>query len=201
MISLEIWLLFLGYTVPLVISPGPGNTILTSMGARFGVKGSGPFWLGFEAGNVALCLIYGFGLGQLAHAYPLFGAALKWTGIVYLLYLAWTFIRSTTKSSKYGENDHGRLGLADGFVSVLLNPKIHSMVLAMFTQFLDGGHLVGQVTQLTLAFLVVSIICHFLWIYLGATVLGRLRSEKEQRIQGWAFALCMIVVAGFMVRG
>jgi hypothetical protein len=70
MISWNIWILFFGYTVPMVVSPGPGNTVLATAGGRFGVAGSLPFWAGFEMANVALCLIYGMGLGKALHGHP-----------------------------------------------------------------------------------------------------------------------------------
>lgn len=43
----EVWTAFLGYAVPMIISPGPGNTLLATAGGRYGVRGSVPFWAGF----------------------------------------------------------------------------------------------------------------------------------------------------------
>ena len=70
MIAWDVWVLLLGYSVPMIVSPGPGNTILAASGGRFGVVGSVPFWMGFEAGNLLWCLIYGFGLSQVFEHYP-----------------------------------------------------------------------------------------------------------------------------------
>ena len=42
----EVWTAFLGYAVPMIISPGPGNTLLATAGGRYGVRGSVPFWQG-----------------------------------------------------------------------------------------------------------------------------------------------------------
>jgi homoserine/homoserine lactone efflux protein len=199
MIAWEIWILFLGYAVPMVISPGPGNTLLASSGARSGIRGSVPFWAGFELANVALCLVYGLGLGKTLHAHPQIHEGLKWIGIAYLLYLAWAFAGKPAEKTPDSKKAPGRLGFGDGFLSVLLNPKIHSMILVMFTQFLDPARaLLSQVAQLTLAFLLVGIACHFPWIWAGKAVLGGFTSERAARIQGWVFGGCMILVAAYL---
>jgi threonine/homoserine/homoserine lactone efflux protein len=198
MLTAEVWWLFLGYTVPMVFSPGPGNTVLATAGGRFGIRGSLLFWLGFEVANVALCALYGFGLGHVLHDIPWLHPVLKWGGVVYLLYLAWGFFRSTASSGVESEQP-ARLGYGEGFLVVALNPKIHSMILVMFSQFLDPARaMFTQTALLTLAFLVVCVVCHFPWIYGGKLILGRFRSERAMRIQGWTFGLCMLAVAGYV---
>ncbi|MFS8047582.1 LysE family translocator [Rhizobium sp. BR 314] len=196
MITLEIWLLFLGYTVPMVISPGPGNTLLATSGGRSGLWGSIPFWIGFESGNFLLCLIYGFGLGRALHGHPEFDQVLKWAGIVYLLYLAWGFFQASSKPNCTASVSAAELSCGAGFLSVILNPKIHSMILVMFSQFHDpSSSSPSQVGQLTVAFLIVCITCHFSWIYGGKIILGGFQSARAVRVQGLAFGACMIAVA------
>ncbi|WP_206245668.1 LysE family translocator [Novosphingobium terrae] len=199
MISWQIWGLFLGYAVPMVISPGPGNTLLATTGGRSGVWGSVPFWAGFEVGNLLLCLIYGLGLGRALHDHPEFDRILKWAGTVYLLYLAWGFFHTSAKPNAEGDTPPAQLSCRDGFFSVALNPKIHSMILVMLSQFLDpAASLSGQVVQLTIAFMIVCVVCHFPWIYAGKVILGRFRSEGAMRVQGWAFGTCMLAVAAYV---
>ncbi|NTX04612.1 MULTISPECIES: LysE family translocator [Myxococcus] len=198
MIPAEVWVMFLGYTVPMVFSPGPGNTVLATAGGRFGIRGSLPFWTGFEAANVALCLLYGLGLGRVLQGIPSLHHVLRWCGVVYLLYLAWGFFRASSSPSG-AEDEPERLGFVDGLLTVALNPKIHSMVLVMFSQFLNpAGALLSQAAQLTAAFLVVCVACHFPWIYGGKLILGRFRSERALRIQGWTFGACMVAVAAYV---
>jgi homoserine/homoserine lactone efflux protein len=199
MIAWNIWILFLGYTVPMVVSPGPGNTVLATAGGRFGVAGSIPFWIGFEMANLALCLVYGMGLGNVLHGHPEIQIVLRWAGTVYLLYLAWGFFRSSALSASGGGQDSSRLHTGDGFLSVLLNPKIHSMILVMFSQFLDPAKpLLAQVIQLAAAFLVVCVACHFPWIYGGQLILRRFGSARAQQIQARVFGICMILVAAYV---
>lgn len=199
MIAWELWIPFLGYAVPMVISPGPGNTVLATAGGRLGVAGSVPFWVGFEAANIALCLVYGFGLAGAVQDRPEVYQILKWAGVLYLLYLAWGFFRTSTASSENDGKGAAKLSFGAGFLLVTLNPKIHSMILVMFSQFLDPSRQIfGQVLQLTVVFLVVCIVCHFPWIYGGKVILGRFQSERAVRIQGWVFGSCMVAVAGYV---
>lgn len=198
MIAWDIWALFFGYTVPMVFSPGPGNTLLAAVGGRYRVSGSIPFWAGFELANIVLCVIYGLGLGRAVHGHPAIEASIKWAGTAYVVYLAWSFFTATAKPAA-GNEEVRRLGLKDGFISVMLNPKIHSMILVMFSQFLDPTKsLVGQVMLFTGAFLVVGLACHFVWIYGGQLVLSRFRSERAVRIQGIVFGSCMLLVAVYL---
>lgn len=196
MIELKVWGLILSFAIPMIISPGPGNTILAAAGGSFGVKGTTPFWLGFELGNLVWCLVYGLGLSQVFLANPLAFELLKWGGTLYVLYLAWGFFRSSSMAEQQSLKP---LSFMDGFVSLSLNPKVHSMILVMFSQFLDPAQpLAPQVAQISAAFVLVGFACHFLWIYGGQVLFSRLNSAWAVRAQGLVFGSCMVLVAAFM---
>lgn len=198
MLAWELWAAFFGYAIPMVISPGPGNTLLATAGGRFGIRGSVPFWLGFEAANLVLCLIYGLGLGRVLHDYPAIEQALKWVGVLYLLYLAKGFLMPSTKGAAEARNT-SRLGIGAGFFCVMVNPKIHLMIVVMFAQFLKpGASMATQAALLTAGFMLVGVTCHFPWIAGGKVVLQRFRSPRALRIQGWIFGLCMLAVAAYV---
>ncbi len=198
MLAWELWAAFFGYAIPMVISPGPGNTLLATAGGRFGIRGSVPFWLGFEAANLVLCLIYGLGLGRVLHDYPAIELALKWVGVLYLLYLAKGFLMPSAKGAAEAR-DTSRLGFGAGFFCVMVNPKIHSMIVVMFAQFLKpGASMATQAAMLTAGFMLVGVTCHFPWIAGGKVVLQRFRSPRALRIQGWIFGLCMLAVAAYV---
>ncbi|MFD4840344.1 LysE family translocator [Achromobacter sp. NPDC058515] len=182
----------------MIISPGPGNTLLAAAGGRYGVRGSLPFWAGFETGNLALCALYGLGLGGTLHEYPQIHAVLKWAGACYLLYLAWRFFRAS--SAPAGQPQAGEpLGFQDGFMCVALNPKIHSMIILMFALFLTpGASLASQASQLSAAFVVLGVFCHFPWIYGGQVILGRFNSPRARRIQSVVFGASMLAVAAYV---
>lgn len=196
MLGLETAALLTGYAAPLIVSPGPGNTLLTSAGARLGVSGAARFWIGFEIGNLLLCLLYGLGFGTLLHGAPSVYLALKWAGTAYLLYLAWGFARAALARDAMAEATAIPFTLTRGIASVLINPKIHSMIAVMMAQFLDPqAPLVGQTVLIGLLFTAISIPCHFLWLFAGQAILRRFTSRRARIVQNGAFALCMILVA------
>ncbi|PMS17403.1 LysE family translocator [Trinickia dabaoshanensis] len=193
MVSLQIWMLIVGFSVPMIISPGPGNTILATAGGRFGVRGTMPFWFGFEAANFIWCLVYGFELSRVLHDVPGAAHVLKWLGIAYTIYLAYGFVKPSKGNKKTAMP---RLTAIDGFLSVSLNPKIHSMIFVLFSQFLRPGiSLAQQVLQITFVFTVLCIVCHFPWIYGGRVVFHRFSDEKSAKLQGYLFGGCMAAVA------
>ncbi len=69
----------------------------------------------------------------------------------------------------------------------------------MFSQFLNpAAPLAAQVLQMALVFVVIGLACHFLWIYAGQLIFGRIRTPRAMRAQGIGFGLCMILVAAFV---
>ncbi|WP_206953888.1 LysE family translocator [Trinickia acidisoli] len=193
MVSLQIWTLIVGFSVPMIISPGPGNTLLATAGGRFGVRGTAPFWFGFEAANFIWCLVYGFELSRLLHDAPAAAHVLKWAGITYTLYLAYGFVKPSASGKKAAMP---RLSALDGFLSVSLNPKIHSMIFVLFSQFLRLDiPLVQQVLQITLVFTLLCIVCHFPWVYGGHVIFDRFNGERSVKLQGYLFGGCLAAVA------
>lgn len=177
----------------MIVSPGPGNTVLAASGGQFGLRRTVPFWMGFETGNLVWCLVYGFGLSEVFQRHPLAYSVLKWAGTVYLLYLAYCFFRSAGVAQR---KDMKPLGFADGFVSLSLNPKVHSMIVVMFSQFLAPDlPLSAQVLQMTVMFVIVGLACHFLWVYGGHVIFSRSQGTRAVRMQGLVFGFCMLLVA------
>lgn len=196
MVSPQIWMLIIGFSVPMIISPGPGNTILAAAGGRFGVRGTAAFWFGFEAANFVWCLVYGFELSRLMLQMPAAAHVLKWAGIAYTLYLAYGFVKPSASGKKAAMP---RLSALDGFLSVSLNPKIHSMIFVLFSQFLRPDMpLTRQVLQIALVFTLLCVACHFPWIYGGQVLFDRFNNEKSAKLQGYVFGGCMAAVALFL---
>lgn len=105
-------------------------------------------------------------------------------------------LRQTVQPAAGGK----RLGFIDGFICVIFNPKIHSMIAVMFAQFLaPDANLSSQVGQLSVAFVVLGLFCHFPWIYGGKVILGRFESPRALRIQAAVFGTSMLLVALYVV--
>lgn len=138
-------------------------------------------------------------MGGALHEHPQIHVALKWAGAAYLLYLAWCCFRASVKPANPAAVAK-HLGFADGFICVILNPKIHSMIVVMFAQFrAPGVSLSLQVGQLSAAFVMLGLFCHFPWIYGGRVILGRFNSPRAVRIQAAIFGTSILLVAWYVV--
>jgi threonine/homoserine/homoserine lactone efflux protein len=77
------------FLVSMGFTPGPNNILVASSGANFGFRATIPHMLGITFGFPLMLLIVGLGLARVYIAFPLLHALLKYTCIVYMLYLAW----------------------------------------------------------------------------------------------------------------
>src|SRR5688572_22321069 len=85
----EILLAFSLFAVVSSITPGPNNLMLLASGVNFGFRATVPHMLGISIGLFILILAVGFGLAEVFSQLPWSYSILKWSGAIYLLYLAW----------------------------------------------------------------------------------------------------------------
>jgi threonine/homoserine/homoserine lactone efflux protein len=124
----------------MVLTPGPNMIYLVSrsisQGRTAGLISLGGVALGF----VVYALCAAFGITALLLAVPYAYDALRLSGALYLLYLAWQAVRpggfSAFAVRDLPRDSPGKL-LAMGFVTNLLNPKIAVMYLSLLPQFID----------------------------------------------------------------
>lgn len=91
------------FSLSAAFTPGPNNVMLTSSAATFGSRRILPHILGIAAGFAGLAVAGGFGLAGLMKAVPQLHPALKFFGIVFLLYLAWK-IGTATRATATGSS-------------------------------------------------------------------------------------------------
>src|SRR5947208_4994889 len=131
---------FLLTSLIVVISPGTGvlYTLAAALtrGARAGIAAA----FGCTLGIVPHMLAAMLGLAAVLHTSALAFAALKWLGVLYLLYMAWQGLR-----------EHGALAVEErvdarsalkviitGFLINILNPKLSIFFLAFLPQFITA---------------------------------------------------------------
>lgn len=124
----------------LVLTPGPNMIYLISrsicQGRRAGLVSLGGVALGF----VFYMLCAAFGITALIFAVPYAYDALRISGVVYLLYLAWQAVKPGGRSVFAVRDlpaDSGRKLFMMGFITNLANPKIAIMYLSLLPQFIS----------------------------------------------------------------
>lgn len=120
----------------LVISPGPNMIYLISRTITQGRRAGLISLAGVICGFLFHILLVSFGLTTLLFAVPFAYAVLKFTGVLYLLYLAWQALRSDSPfETKDLPKDHPGKLFRMGFFTNVLNPKVTFFYLSFFPQF------------------------------------------------------------------
>ena len=196
--NIDVFIAWLGVMLPLMISPGPANIILAGAGIKQGIKKSFPLIIGINTVIVSYSLIIGFGLGEVIKRYPNWLFGIKIIGIVYILYLAYKFLKTNKlKDEKVNEKLYG---FYDGFILQLLNPKGLLSLFLMFSLFLDPDKdQVTQVIYMVLMLLALCVFCHIIWVTGGSFIKSFIKDEKSKKILDYFFSTTLVLVAVWLL--
>lgn len=128
---------FLITSLIVVLIPGTGVIYTLSTGLFQGWKASIFAAMGCTLGIVPHLLASITGLAALLHMSAVTFQAIKYIGVVYLLYLAWTMWKQTGVLQLEGDADGVTAGkiAVKGFLINILNPKLSLFFLAFLPQF------------------------------------------------------------------
>jgi threonine/homoserine/homoserine lactone efflux protein len=117
-------------------SPGPNTTLATALAANHGLRRAMPFVCAVPVGWGVLLSLCALGLGALLLAVPMLALAIKFIGVVYLLWLASKIARSRQLS----EADAARLnvGFWQGAALQFVNIKAWMLALAIVSGWIAG---------------------------------------------------------------
>ena len=121
-------------------SPGPGIAAIVARVLGRGLNGAVAFTAGLALGDVVWLTIAILGLAAIAHTFYGVFLAIKYAGVLYLLYLAyrlWTQPAEARKVTAEASNDKPlRLFLA-GLAVTMGNPKVMVFYLALLPSLID----------------------------------------------------------------
>ncbi len=133
------FLIFLQIILFLFITPGPPRVVIVSHTLNYGIKKS--IWTAFGDISANLCqgILVVFFIGTFLSDNPDILQALKWAGILYIIYLAYDtytsrvrIINSRNKNLKSAFSFY-----RDGFLVAGLSPKSIIFFGTIFTSFID----------------------------------------------------------------
>lgn len=171
------------------VTPGPNNALLWASGVQFGFRSTLPHVLGTSVGIGSMALAMAGGLGLLVTNFPQVELALKVTGSLYLLYLAYQVAGS--KAAQSQEVAHP-LNVLQAAVFQYINPKAWIFALAATTAFrpVDLPAAIGY-ALVALTMMVVVAPTSALWV-VGGTIINRLATSKRaHRILSLVLALLL----------
>ena len=180
---------FVAATILLILIPGPNVALIVANslahGARFGLTTVA----GTSAAMVIQLALTVLGMSTLLTGLAAGFEALRWIGVVYLLYLGLKAWRAPevdlTKAAPQAKSS--RAIFARGFLVSLTNPKTLLFYGAFLPQFVTpGAGLTQQLILLSATFLVLAIVFDSLWALLAARFRKALavRAKIRNRIAG-----------------
>ena len=140
MLPLE-YILFLQIIIFMFITPGTPRIVIISYSMKYGVKNCIWVALGDVSANIIQATLVIFVIGSFFSDHPLFLNTFKWTGIIYITYLAYDIYKSSPKNinSKEILQKSFFSFFKDGFLVAGTSPKAWMFFPFIFPQFIDFG--------------------------------------------------------------
>ena len=171
-------------------TPGPSNTLLVATGARVGVARGLPALLGQGRGMGVMIVVVALGLGALVVARPELVGFIRWSGVAFMLWLAWRIASSSGHLVAEGDTRPiGFLGLA---TFQWVNPKAWLITTSAAASFADAGEdQVLHAIVLGALFTAVALVICFPWLALGAAIQRVLRTHRSMRVFNIAMGMLL----------
>ena len=117
-------------------SPGPNNIVASYSGFNFGLTKTVPHMCGVIFGFTALVIVMNFGLINIFKNFPIFQEILKYTGSIFLIYLAYKIAFSKIQSNESSKNP---VKFIETFFFQFLNPKGVIVSIIMVSTYVENG--------------------------------------------------------------
>jgi len=174
-------------TLFVVVSPGVGA--LYTIAAGLGRGGRASLWaaLGCTLGIVPHMLAAITGLAAILHASALAFEMIKYAGVAYLLWMAWSTLRETGALSVEAERapKSVRKVITESILINILNPKLSIFFFAFLPQFVpaDTPHAVMRMLELSGVFMAMTFAVFALYGLFAAAI--RVQVISRPAIMVW----------------
>ncbi len=183
------WFELIAFTSVLLGTPGPATISLLYSGINYGFKKSLPYFLGIIIGFFCNLLIAAFGISAILE-YQLIYNILKYTVLLYILYLAYKIATSTP----FVENTESKpLLFSQGLLLNLLNPKAYIAVVSILSQFSVVNEYWYSVFYIIIINLSIALLSHGLWCFAGQSIAKIFRHPKWYRVINYSLAIVLIL--------
>ncbi|HAU35203.1 LysE family translocator [Lysinibacillus fusiformis] len=189
----------------MVCSPGPNMMYLISRSITQGRMAGFISLLGIMLGFIIYIIATMFGLTVLFITVPFLYELVKWSGAVYLLWLAWNSIKPGATSilePRTVSIEPPRKLFLMGLMTNLLNPKIAILYVSLLPQFEDPakGSLLIQGGILGLTQIIVSFIVNLIIVLVASRVAKLLGTRPTWlKVQRWFMASVLTCLAANLV--
>jgi threonine/homoserine/homoserine lactone efflux protein len=178
---------FLLTSLVVAASPGTGVLLTVAAGLSRGTRASAVAAFGCMLGIVPHMAAAFMGLAALLHASALAFQVLKYVGVAYLLYMAWSTLReggALAVEREDGPRPASRV-IVHAVLVNLLNPKLSIFFLAFLPQFVSAGEAnpLARMLELSAVFMLVTFGVFVAYGAFAAAVRDRVISRP--RVMAW----------------
>jgi threonine/homoserine/homoserine lactone efflux protein len=178
---------FLLTSLIVVASPGTGVLYTLAVALAQGFRASIAAAFGCTLGILPHMLAAMLGLAAVLHTSALAFAALKWCGVIYLLYMAWQALRESgalaieARPERETRSRSHRRVIVTGFLINILNPKLSIFFLAFLPQFIaaDETYPLARMLELSGAFMAMTLVVFVLYGLFAAGVRDRVITRPK----------------------
>lgn len=184
--------------VVIELTPGPNMGYLAVLGASKGRRAGFAAVGGVALGLLIVGLAAALGLGAVISASPLLYEALRWGGIMYLLYLAWDGWQDSNAplDSLPAKPETDAKYFTRGLATNLLNPKAALFYVAILPGFVDATQaVVPQTVVLSLVFVAIATSIHASVVALAGTADRFMQNDQNRRMVGRILSLSLAGIA------
>nr|WP_249794102.1 LysE family translocator [Bradyrhizobium sp. BRP56] len=183
-----------------VASPGTGVLYTLAVALTRGARASVAAAFGCTLGIVPQMIAAMLGLAAILHTSAVAFAALKWGGVVYLLYMAWQALRErgTLAVDTEIKPRSRRRVIVTAILINILNPKLSIFFLAFLPQFIaiDEPHPLARMVELSGVFMAMTFAVFAVYGLFAASVRDRVITRPK--VMAW---LRRSFAAGFALLG
>lgn len=180
---------FLITSLVVILLPGTGVIYTLALGISGGLRAGLLAAFGCTLGIVPHILASVVGLAAILHASALAFEVLRYIGVAYLLFIAWSLLKDSNAldlGPEQGPAEKALRIVRKGILTNIFNPKLSLFFLAFLPQFIDPA--AGQPVWLQFLLLGTIVNCIFssadiVCVLLASAVMKRLqRSGRAQRL-------------------
>ena len=201
---MSVFLLFALTVIPLIFTPGPDMLFILSqvMGkdSKAGMMATVGVCLGYLVHSVLVAL----GIAAIIVSFPILFETIRWLGIAYLLFLAFSLIKSVFNTQKLAiEKKNTAKPIQKGFFTALLNPKGMLIYFAILPQFIDKtGNTVSQGLILSFIFIGLCFVvyCSLSVIFARISQNTQIDERKQKWIDGGSGGLLMLAATWLIIQ-
>ena len=193
---------FFVFALVAAITPGPSNVLLTATGMQAGLWRGLPCLFGVSAGMGSMMFLAAYGFGALVLQHPQVMQVVRWSGAVFLLWLAWKIASAPVRSRDGGDNSATTPESTGFFGAALLqwvNPKAWLVSAGVVATYLpdEADAALLRAAIFALVFVSAALPSGFVWLVFGAATQRLLSDPPRQR--GFNIAMGLALAASVVM--